>query len=217
MTLQKLQTKKLFYGRWPYKVSTRIQGAAYIRYRGFDNLHNLVKAKDAITGILATDMERYLDRLAPYVNDIQLRIEHYTVNMFCENRTMYDRLCRDFEPWLESITEPASDDDLAVLLNRKKIILCNELPEGQYQYRVSFKTMPPDTKNTLGTWASNNCPDRIGISNTNKEQFDRHWPWANIWLYVKDSPTLTMLALVSQGYISKVEEYIPRSSINIIS
>lgn len=214
--LKKLKTNKLFYGKYPYKVSTRLTGAGSFR---FISLFKEIAQQIPGSKIKYKDFDAYTQVFLKYGTQIKYRIESNTVNFFMEDRTIYDSICSELSKYIVSLTEPESETELNVLYSKNKIVLCDAYPHGIYKYKVIYKTNSPQLKTTLLNW-HNTYPETV-IKFSKKSiaelSHSRSYYWDYSFLYLQDEKFLSMLYLLGNGYIKRVEEYVIRSSINTVS
>jgi hypothetical protein len=111
---------------------------------------------------------------------------------------------------------PASDTELDFMNNNSsKKVLCNHIPFNKYPYKVHIKyTMSRNNRLAFGKWISN-YNGKIKASSAAHDWFNGKESYNALIIYVEDQPTLSMVGLFLGNSISKVEEFIPRSSINI--
>jgi hypothetical protein len=222
MTLQKLKTNKLFYGKWPYKLTVVQQGCWTVRYAGIP----LARTWNGPGWATAFDLHsdrvkfiRFLDALEPFVTqDIQMRVERNTLNLYCKNKELLEQMSINLAEWAKELHEPASQDELEFIMNQSsKKLLCSQLPHTKYQYKVYFKqTTSPDVKIKFASWISNY---KDSIKTTKSAQnwlLNKSWMY-NPFVYVDSKSTLSMVILFLGNNVQKIEEYIVRDSINTSS
>lgn len=215
--LKKLKTDRLFYGKYPYKISTRLQGASS-SFR-FMNLFKEIAQRIPGSRIKYEDFDTYAKVFIKYDDTIRYRIESNSVNFFTADKEVYDSLLNDLSKYVVSVTEPESKDELDVLNTKNKIVLCDYYPHDIYKYKVTFKANTDQLKKTLLNWHKTYPETTIKFSKKTIENLssDRSYYWQYSFLYVKDEKFLSMLYLLGNGYIKRVEEYVIRSSINTVS
>jgi len=214
--LKKLKTDKLYYGKYPYKISTRLKGASSFR---FINLFRLIAHRFPGSQIQYEDFDTFTKVFDKYGNVIRYRIESNTINFFTSDKDVYDQICVDLAKYIVSVTEPYSDIELNVLNAKNKIVLCDTYPHGIYKYKVIFKPNSTQIKNTLLNWHKIYPETTIKFSKTTIGILasPKSYYWQYGFLYLQDEKFLSMLYLLGTGYIKRVEEYVIRSSINTVS
>lgn len=223
MILKKLQTNKLFYGKYAYKISTNVYGGHLIRFLKFDMLKKWCSNQVSIVWLnkylqidKATLLD-YINQLEPYLcEEIQLRTERNTVNIFLKDRELYDQMTESLKFYIEFISEPASEQELDTLLNDTKTVLCNQFPKGIYRYKVILKDMPSDIRHNFLNW-SKQYSKKLHFPPNTKKSLQVVYPWwGDHYFYVSDDKMLLLTKLFIQGYIRRVEEYKLKSRINTI-
>jgi hypothetical protein len=223
MTPKKLKTNKLFYGEWPYKISTGIAGSTLLRARGIEylkkwcvtpSINSHWSKRKNIDPILLLE---YLNAIEHYIAlGVKLRIEHDQISIFVKDPTVYHKMIYALSKFIISVTEPADTAELEIMEGDSKIVLCNHLPKHKYQYRVVFKDMDVDTASNILEWAEKYSEDCIGIPNATRKNFSGtrgFWPSA-CYFYARDRSMVMMITLAAVGKIRRVEEFVPRYSIN---
>ena len=226
MILKKLKTNKLFYGEWPYKISTGIVGATLLRARGIEylkkwcitpNINRHWAKRKNIDPLLLLD---YLVKIEHYIAlGIKLRIEHDQISIFIKDPEVYQEMTTELADYVISVSEPADTAELAIMEGDSKIVLCNHLPKKKYQYRVVFKDMDTDTASNMLEWAEKYDENCIGIPNATRKNFSGtkgFWPSA-CYFYARDRSMVMMITMAAGGKIRRVEEFVPRSSINKVA
>lgn len=223
MTPKKLKTSKLFYGQWPYRISTEIAGATLLRARGIEYLkkwcinpsvnQHWCKRKN-IDPIMVYN---YMSRLEHYIAlGIKLRIERDTINIFVKDPELYQEIANKLAEFVVSVSEPANSKELEIIEGDSKIVLCNHIPKRKYQYRVVFKDIAITEAANILAWAEKYDENCIGIPKGTRKYFsgDRtFWP-VPCYFYARDRNMVMMITLAATGKIRRVEEFVPRSSIN---
>jgi len=226
MTLKKLKTNKLFYGEWPYKISTVCVGATLLRARGIQylkkwcitpNINRHWSKRKNIDPLLLLD---YLIKLEHYIAlGIKLRIEHDQISIFLKDVALYQEMVTELSDYVISVTEPADAAELEIIESDSKIVLCNHLPKHMYRYKVVFKDMDIDTASNMLEWAEKYDENCIGIPNATRKNFSGKrgfWPNA-CYFYARDRSMVMMITMAAGGNIRRVEEFVPRYSINKVA
>jgi hypothetical protein len=229
MTLKKLKTNRLFYGKWPYKIGTTVPGASLIVLKGVEDTKKYCSSNKQpwdFTGyqsfvyrraVSKASLLRYVNLLEPYIGqNIKLRAEKDSINIFTDNYKLYLDIQKSLKEFVISVHEPENTNELDALLNTSGIIICDQYPLKKYRYRVYLKSsMPGAARTSLYNWAIRFQDTQIHI-NEGAQQF-LCYPkksWGDHYLYLQDKKMITMVALAAQGHIRKTEEFVLRSSIN---
>lgn len=214
--LQKLKTEKLFYGKYPYKISTKFKGASGLRYI---NLFKFLANKYPGSQIDYDQFNLFRQVAEKHKDKIRQRIETNTINFFIEDKETYEDICLSLNPYIVSITEPNNEKELNFLNNKNKIVLCDKYPHGQYRYKVVFRAVSNQLKSNL-LQLSNTYPEST-LKFSKKSIENLRYPLTYFWhfsfCYVNDKKIITMMYLLGNDYIKRVDEYVLRSSINTVS
>jgi len=224
---QKFPTSKLFYGKWPYKILCIVKESWKIKRMGVDktieycyNPRNTFYANKWRGN--PTDISRLLKfttAVEPFLSkEIQVRAENSMFNIYCKDQTLYNDMVTQLDEFITEVHEPINIYELDYIVdNGAKKILCNQLPHKKYQYRVWIKpSFKPDARLNFSIWLAN-YQDRVLSNNSTIKWFNsqgRYWS-DQPSIYIKDSATLSMVGLYLGNNLQKVEEFIPRSNINI--
>lgn len=176
--------------------------------------HNLVQIhKVDPTRLLSflNDVEVFLDK------DISIRCEGSIFSIYCKDEALFNQMCNKLSTWITEVHVPANDAEQAFMIeNEHKKVLCNHLPFETYHYRVHVKsTIAANVRENFYKWMQNydgkiQAPKRVADWLSCKKQ------WVvNPSIYVKDAPTLSMIGLFFGDRVSRVEEFVPRSLINM--
>ena len=233
--MRELKTKKLFYGKWPYKVETYIKGASRVYYSGTDITLEWCLGKRKVDyweneygfwghrhniKIDKVDLAKYTVAVKPFIDlkkELKIRCEGGALNFFTDNKDLVDQMRQALSPWIQSITAPASDEELAFLMdNGRKKILCDMLPYDQFKFKVFIKTSLESTqRQRFYEWIDRNNSKLSWPDSTDRWLTgERHWA-QDPFVYVEDDKTASMLLLYLGNHTKRVEEFILRDSINI--
>lgn len=222
-----LKTNRLFYRKYPYKVECNVKGAEYVKRLGYLGLlevfngshrgyYNLVKFpfkhKDALLG--------FAQVAEPIIEEgHQVRSEMNTLSFYLEDRSTYEDIQKKLEPWVRSITEPASDKELEQLNSKNHLVMCNKLPHNKYGFKVMLKNdMTEDQRHKFVEWMRN-YGDAFHVARTTEVWLygHRHWCY-DPYMYVESSKHLTMMALYLGDKIKRTYEFVLRDTqINNVS
>jgi len=229
MQIQKLNSSKLFYNKWPYKIECYISGASRLKWLGaeitkdfclskptptlwsWQSNDKLGKEDKAALLVFTTGMEPFIT----LKDQLQIRVEGRRYNIFCKDRALLENIYNAVAPWVQRVSGPTTEEELNYMLdNGHRKILRDVLPKNMYQYRVYFKESwnVEDRKKFL-EWVIKNS-NIVDVSRSSKEwlQADKRWIY-NPFIYVKNAHTLTMVGLHSSGNVKRVEEFILRENL----
>lgn len=222
---KRILTRKLFYKKWVYKVKCRCFGSWSIKHRGADD--TILRCTAALGPFIENQADSVNSKLMNFAIDVKpflekevsVRVELNIFTIYCKDKDLFDQMCHDLEKWIIEVHEPANHTELSFMVNNPdKIVLCNQLPFNAYKYKVFLKcSTPENTKQNFYNWSLNykepiKIPESVTKWLSGKK---RYLPCPVI--YVKDQSTLCMTRIFLGGNISKVDEFVPRSMINIVS
>ncbi len=218
---QQHKTKKLFYGKWPYKVATICSGGSYIRGIGPTVCKRMVaegKFKDR--PYRKTDFSKLADFCTKYESffneNYQVRYEGSHVNFFMEDRALYEKIKKVMGQYVVKSWEPEDETVLNTLLDNKKFVVVDELPHGKYSSRIILKSMPLNQRESLIALLKKYDINKFRMSKNTERYLSGSKDWMqDPFIYIEDEKMLTMLALAANGYIKKTEKFVLKSSINI--
>jgi hypothetical protein len=221
MNLSKQTTSKLYYGKWPFKLKIEVSGAWMVKRKGVDATIAYCKEDSLAASYLHKNINR--SKLLEFTNiihthldkDIHVRVEGRIFSIYCKDRTLFETISKDCAKYVVAEYEPASDIELEYMTsNSAKKVLCNHIPFNQYPYKVYIKyNMPRNTRAAFKKWVEN-YEGKIKVVSATHNWLNGLDYYNALIIYVADRPTLSMVGMFLGSSISKVEEFIPRSSIN---
>jgi hypothetical protein len=231
MAPKKLKINKLFYGKWPYKISTKVPGGSLLRSVGIEgakeycsNDKNPLEFGGYYSFIYRrviskADLLKYINLIEPYIGmnkNIQFRMEYNTVNIYTNDYDLYLDMQTQLYEYVISVTEPETTEELNTLLDSNKLVICDKYPHREYQFKVYFKnTMPASCRTSLHNWATKYQNGQIYINRgTARFLSQSRRYYGEYYFYLKDKKMVPMLVLAAQGNVRKIEEFVLRSSIN---
>lgn len=226
MNLQKQKTNKLFFGKYPYKITCGIIGAYLIRNCGTSEIlleNSPIVAKyiklssmyRIRTSIDFLTLRNFTSIAKEFINEstIKTRFERNSLDLYVLDKDIYEHIQKVLNEYVVKLTEPADSIELEKLLENNKYNLCNNLPYGKYKYKIIFKeNIPINTRNNLITWAEKYSQEDIHIKESTKIHFKGiKYKYGIHYFYVKDYRMITMIHLVASDYIRKTEEFVIRT------
>lgn len=215
-----LQTKKLFFGKWLYKIETSTPGASLIKHWGVRN------SKDYCTNPKDNRWRRhynpadkallleYISAVEPFLDqNLQMRAEWDTLNFYVNDQDLYLNLKTALSKWVAGVTEPASVEDAESLKEKGCPVLCNELPYNKFQYRIYLRyQMPAYIRLKFLAWLEN-YDDSIRPSKGTVKWLSSGNPYfQDPFIYVSDHNLLLMAKLFLGSYARKTEEFVLRNT-----
>ena len=174
-------TKKLFYGKWLYKVSYALPGASFVRHKAFDDLEEKINSIKSASHY--------------YKKVIDNREELLTLTGFLKTLT------------IDSYDMRIETDIIDVYtLSDKKTILVKKYPQGRFKMRVYLKPHKmedSDEKLRYISWIKG-MPG-ISISEAVERWFyATNWNWDRRYVLVDDDKTLLLLRLKNSNVVGTV-------------
>lgn len=224
---KKLETKKLFYRKYPYKIACSIHGATYVMREGYNAV---LKAKEwehkyghstymRHSRVDFDDLQEFVNAAVPFMekDNIRVRSEGRHFNLFCLDEATYNAILDKVKKWAYEVTAPKSDKDLQYLLANKALkVIVDQLPYEKYKYKIVLKSsMKSDVRMRLNTWISKYSQDDMHVSSLST----RAWLSGtknytqDPFIYVAEDNIRTMVELYLGANKTRTEEFVLRSSI----
>jgi len=223
MNLPKQTTSKLFFGKWPYKIRCYCAGSWMIKRVGIpetiDYCTGNSKGVRFNSNIDKVKLLKFISAIDPFLDkEIQVRVEGGIFSIYCKDVALFDKMSTELSTWINMIYTPATPAEEDYMINAtNKRVMCNDLPFNKYKYKVYIKqNMPLSMRSSFNVW-SKHYIDKIKPTSSAKNWFNGVNSYNPLVIYVLDQPTLSMVGLFLGSNLSKVEEFIPRSSINSIT
>jgi hypothetical protein len=210
-------TNRRFYNKWLYKVTLHIPGVAIFRQNSLEKipLLNFDGQKHTHSTMARASLHRReLIALSNFLLkwDSELwskRIECSAIDIYTNDKTMYNDLFLAFEEMACARSEP-NEKDLDLLENTGSIIV-KKLPHNKYAYKaflLPHKIKDRKDKKEYVSWITGQN-NRILISDAVKEWFIKtDWNWDRRYVLIEDSQTLLMLKLRNPEAIGRIYDYV---------
>jgi hypothetical protein len=229
--LKTLETKKLFYRKYPYKVACRIQGGYYVARYGQDAVLKAMEWNKKYanntydyrvgggTKLNYDDLDKFANLSRKYLvrDDIRVRAEGRHFNLFSMDKDTHEQIIKDLGNWVMEVTEPKNDKDLEYLLANKSVkVIVDQFPYEHYKYKIVLKsTMKADQRVRFNGWLNKYTEKDILVSSiTTQRWMDDKKQWAqNPFIYVSDDGVRTLVELYLGANKSRTEEFVLRSTI----
>jgi hypothetical protein len=214
------QTNRLFYGKWVYRIETKTPGASLIKRWGvaestdFCKNPNNSRWQRHYTTADKDQLLKYIRAVEPFFNcDLQMRAEWDTLNFYLNDSNLYNNLRLALTDWIVSVTEPANDADIESLHAKSALVLCNELPYGQYRYKVYIRyQMPPNQRLAFLSWLDNYKDVIKPSKGTIKWLSDGSPYFQDPFIYVTDQNQLLMVTLFLGINARSTQEFVLRDT-----
>lgn len=226
LKIQRNNTLRLYYGKWPYKVEINLRGAAMIKrwplskvieWCGHDEHSRRTYNYGMYRDVDPHQILKFVTAVGPIFDQYEhkLRTEYYSLNVYLDSEAAVTALEQAI-PWcISSIYAPANQEELDLLLNNKRKIICDMLPHNGYKYKVTLKERTPmQTKLQFKTWCSNYNAEDVKFTPSTAKWLDHNKNYLQSpFFYLKDDKLLTMCRLFLGTNVRTVEEYIPRHTL----
>lgn len=215
------QTTRKFYGKWLYKVSISIEGAALLRLKNLDEIENFLTGPNPDCHYYSFKQRAWhnKDIILPFVNFIKkynkdvysLRIEGSIIDVYSNDKDFYDLLSIEFEKFLRNRFEP-SETNIDILNANQNYISVDKLPKGRYNYRVYL--LPHKMKNDVEgkqkyiDWLKRNNPKITCTPAVENWFIKTDWNWDRRYVLVEDEATLLMLKLRNSEVVGRIYNYV---------
>jgi hypothetical protein len=206
--MQFKQTKKLFYGKYQYKIVLVFSGAHLFRGAPSDIIADRIKHVKLETDIYArkrwtikTEEElKYavkLEHTLSNLENFELRVETPWVTIYTNNKKDVDKLSNLDKSRVKYICEPLK----GTTLEENTVIL----PKIKYDYRVTLGKTSQEYS-TFISWANTNS--KIKLTKSCKTELLRNTSWGGSYFYITGDNNLLMAKMHLCGAISKVERVV---------
>lgn len=213
------KTTRKFYNKWLYKITVRAPGAAVFRMADLNQIPTLLNHSSQTARSMRL---HYLSKACAHQEDINLiasslslldkksyftRVERDCLDIYVNDREIFDDLCDDFKGLIKQISIP--DPDNLTLLDRK-VIIVKKYPKEEFHYRVYLKPhtiKDREDKFKYLEWLSQNSD--YSISNSVKSWFlTTDYNWDRRYMLVKNESALLMMKLRNSDVVGAVYEYV---------
>lgn len=215
------QTTRKFYGKWLYKVSINIEGAALLRLKNLDEIESFLLGPDPNTHHFSFKHRAWhnKDIFLPFVSFIKkynkdvynLRIEGSIIDIYSNDKDFYELLSVKFEDFLRSRFEP-SDTNINLLNANQNYITVDKLPKGRYNYRVYLlpHKMKGDKegKQKYIEWLKRQEGKVTCTPAVERWFLNTDWNWDRRYVLVEDDQTLLMLKLRNSDVVGRIYNFV---------
>lgn len=211
----KQKTRKLFYGKYPYKISLLIPEGCQILILNNNRINFYrtgLRNDNDLTALISNFPE--LPK-----QDFKTRKEHRILGLFFGNRDDYLNFLTNLNYWIIETSEPETESELDFLKeNGVKKTICKNYPHGKYQFKIRIsRHMKYDAKVNFLEWTKKTYQkDQINFPDSTREWLRDSFGWyyTDPYFYVEDYKVLTMIMLYLGSNWKKTEEYVLEESIN---
>lgn len=205
------KTKRLFFKKWAYKITARVEKASHVKR--FDL--SFMKRYNVDSNVLKLKLE--LEELASKY-EFQTRCEGDRLSFFTNSVDFLDVIKNKFPTKIVEITEPENDAVLTLLKNNINIVVCEQLPKKTQRYKIYLNgkyNIPADLGLNFTTWAEkyqNKVSIPYGLKYVLKSNKDFR-PYGN-YFYTSDDKMLSMALMFLGKHVQYTEKYVLKSELN---
>lgn len=218
MKLQLVETKKLFYDRYLYRVSVINSLSHLFRHKNLD--YAKTKLDELQTRLEQGNTLEFQNNLLKktysedhfhnakiiyqickeYNDDYMIRVENPILNIYSNDENwMFKWLHEKVEVYEYSRPE----DTISQEMLKENIILSKI--ETDYPYKVTLKEIGEG--NMFGKWVSNN-QDKIKIGKVCLEAIENNQYCSGLYFYVRDSKVLDLVNIALGGGIQRIDKIV---------
>ena len=222
MLLQKTKpTTRKFYGKWLYKASFDIPGCAFLRSKSIEETEQFCFGPDPESYQQSVKQRAWNNRftllnvcsaLHKYnKDDYSLRIESSILDVYTNDKALYERISNNLEKQLRHRFEP-SEATIEILNTNQNYISVDKLPKGRYNYRVYLlpHKMKGDKegKQKYLDWLKKSGGKITCTPSVEKWFLDTDWNWDRRYVLVEDEATLLMLKLRNSEVVGRIYNFV---------
>jgi hypothetical protein len=218
------KTNKLFFKKWPFKVTVIYDHASFIRRYNNKLLTNIASGKFAgyrsfgfkeANSVIVMKIQ-----LASWAEDYQFhtRSEGRRLSFFTNDEAFVEILKDEFKNKVVEIVAPENQESLELLKNNVNIVICEKLPKKNLRYRVYLDgkySIPSELSENFYRWCEK-YNDKIsipyGLKYYLKAQRDFK-PLGN-YFYTSDEKILSMALMFLGKHVQYTEKFVLKSEIN---
>jgi hypothetical protein len=235
MSFRKIDTKRLFYKKWLYKIVIESKGLGHLhRSKCADQLLSLPPETpldnrwgSAIVYDRKKDVwnnRKDLLNLTAFLEltltdkEFQTRYESDNVSIFTNDAQLVDTISVGVKTFIKEVHSPHSDEEALFLTSNKNKVICTALPHEKFRYKMYFKDGNKPTASFLNnflTWSDKFNDGRIHIPDgTRRILSGNAYPYFyGHYFYVKDQKIASMAMLYVGEHLHKTEEFILKEEI----
>lgn len=222
MTLSFKETKRLFYNKWLYKVSLKINGAAVLRSKSGESLeeyltelpfsfpasqypssiqHRAFSSKGTLIKLNST-LQNYDKK------SFTKRFESDVVDLYTNNKNLVHEIQTEFEDYIRFVSKPKVKN-IKRLLSNEKSIFVDALPKDKYAYKVYLKpyAVKSEKKHNFIDWLSNQGDSTTLTASLTEWFYKTTINWDRRYILVDNEQTLLMLRLHTPEAVGTVYKY----------
>lgn len=229
MLPQKIDTKKLFYKRWLYKIVVTCGGINHLHRRGMEYVANIIPQSSMWNGKshytkTVSDHKVNLLEIGAFLEtalkdkQYQIRAESSNAAIFTNDETLVNTIANGLPSYVTEIHKPKNLDEAKFLQSNKSKIICEMLPHDKYRYKIYFKNghAPSEqARHSFLSWSDKFDDGRILVPEGTRKILndERHPYFYGQYFYAKDSKMASMALMIMGDYLNKTEEFVLKSEI----
>lgn len=210
-------TNKKFYNKWLYKVTLGMPGVAILRIVKIEEMPTFVfppLLRPTSTLARGQANKELIIKLSLLLSSWdkttwQSRIEHSNIDIYTNDKNLYEQIKKEFESILVVCVEP--DDQAISILANSSSIIAKKYPHDKYHYKaylLPHKIQDKAEKAEYLAWLSTQG-DKVLISDAVKNWFiETQWNWDRRYMFIEDEKTLLLLKLRRPEVIGRVYDYV---------
>lgn len=214
------KTNRLFFGKYLYKIETYAPGANLIKSWGLSRAEEFCTSRTRLRYYQNfSDKDKkillaYIDAVRPYADkEFKTRAEWNTLNFFTNDKQLYQDLRLALSEWIESITEPESEADIAAMQSKSSLVLCNQYPHEVFQYRLYIRSsMPLPNRIKFLEWLQHYSDKFHMSSSTEKWLKGDNKYFQDPFIYVIDRNQMLMTSLHLGSWLRSTQEFALRNT-----
>lgn len=215
-------TKKRFYGKWLYKVSLRMKGAAAFRIHSVEHIISICsgvepKGERGYPYYLDYDVwknKKVINKVIHFASlwpkkEWQKRIEGDIFDIYTNNKKLYNNAKLEFKEYIREVSAPSSKS--MDILDDPKSIAVKKLPHNKYRYKVFLQphrmSKDENDKRQYLEWLKGQ--KGIKITPAVEDWFVKtSWNWDRRYVLVENEQILLMLNLKNPRALGTVHKYV---------
>ena len=227
--LRQLETKKLFYGKYLYKLVventlTSIFRSSYTNNselgyakQVLDNMEERVAqgktlTKNTYRSVSIVSSEEFDDAKTIYsflknASDYRTRCEVNTLAIFSNDKSLLLKISDNLNIRAIEFWEPAAES-VNLLTHHKNIKIVNKKPEYKYQIFLQYRKVDPNIVN----WFTVN-KDKVKVGVTTLRYFSKGYTGSS-YIYVRDDRVLSLVQMLIGHAICKIDELVYKDDID---
>lgn len=214
-------TNRKFYGKWLYKITLRVDGCFLFRVKTIEEIKDFCNNKDPRELKYSSWTKAFSNRESILAvctcletedkKSYATRIENAFMDIYTNNKFLYDRLSNQFTDIVKHRFEP-NESTIETLSDSKYSIFVDKLPKGRYNYRVYLlpHKMGSNKEEKLKyiNWIKSQNTKITCTAAIEKWFLNTDWNWDRRYVLVEDEATLLMLKLRNSEVVGRIYNFV---------